>query len=162
MGSRIVVKYKSDKVPGDPKMRLQTLANIVCQRIWQREFDETQDRVHSSGQYDYDGVRCYLLLDNGPPRSQEVRVSMYSWDGSSLKEMPVSPLVRARLQHYPFDPAERSRGYSDEEYREKFGEEEYKEMMAERIRQKMKYKMRLTANEESFVETFPDLVGEGS
>lgn len=74
--------------------------------------------------------------------------------------MPVSPLVRTHLQHYPFNPAHKERGYSDEEYREVFGEEEYKIMMAERIQQKRKYKLKLFPTEEAFVQTYPGLVGD--
>ena len=84
MGTRIVVRCKSQQIPGDPKLRPQTIANIVCQRIWHRKLDNTQDRIQSRGRFDCDGVRCFFLLDNGPPDSQEVKTSMYNWDGSCL------------------------------------------------------------------------------
>lgn len=74
--------------------------------------------------------------------------------------MPVSPIVKAHLQQFPFDPANKQRGYTDEEYREKYGEEQYKDMMAERIRQKKKYHLKLVASENEFIQTYPGLVGE--
>lgn len=74
--------------------------------------------------------------------------------------MPVSPIVKHRLQHYPFNPANEEPGYTDEEYRSKFGEEEYKAMMTERIRQKKKYKLKLFPSEEDFLRDYPGRVEE--
>lgn len=84
MGTRIVVKCRSQQIPGDSKLRLETMANLVCQHVWQRDFDDTQDRIRSSGQYDCEGVRCFFLVDNGPPESLDISMSMYKWDGVCL------------------------------------------------------------------------------
>lgn len=38
-------------------------------------------------------------------------------------EIPVSSVVKAYLQQYPFNPANKKQGYTDEEYREEFRRE---------------------------------------
>jgi len=105
---------------------------------------------------------------------------MYNWDGSCFlvplasklsfavcdlslsynyfrTEVSVSPIIEVHLPQYPFNPASRERGYTNEE---KFGEEEFKYMMAERIRQKRRHNLKLFPTEEAFVQTYPGLVGE--
>lgn len=74
--------------------------------------------------------------------------------------MPVSPRVKAHLQQYPFNPANKKRGYTDEEYREELGDEKFKAMMVERIRQKKKYSLKLFSTEKAFIQTYPGLVGD--
>jgi hypothetical protein len=73
------------------------------------------------------------------------------------KEIPVSPIVKAHLQQYPFNPANKQRGYTDEEYRETFGEEQFKAMMTERIQQKKKFNLKPNASEKEFIQTYPGL-----
>lgn len=69
-------------------------------------------------------------------------------------------MVKAHLQQYPFNPVNKKRGYTDEEYREEFGEERFKAMMDERIRQKKKYNLKLSSSETAFIRASPGLVGE--
>lgn len=84
MGTRIIVKCYSQAIPGDAINRREEMANIICRYKWGRVFDSTQDRLQSSGQYAYGGNRCFFLVDNGPPESQDVSLSMYKWDGKQL------------------------------------------------------------------------------
>ncbi|ROT38488.1 hypothetical protein SODALDRAFT_333081 [Sodiomyces alkalinus F11] len=160
MGTRIVIKCRSQNIPGDPNLRPQTMANMVCRRIWNRDFDDTQDRVQSRGIFFHDGTRCFFLVDSGPPDSKEVHTSMYNWDGSCLTELPVSPIITSHLHQYPFNPANKEQGYTDEEYREKFGDEAFKAMMTERIRQKKRNNLRLFSTEKAFMQANPGLVDE--
>lgn len=69
-------------------------------------------------------------------------------------------MVRTHLQQYPFKSANKKRGYSDEEYKEEFGEERFGDMMTERIRQKRKYSLKLAATEEAFLQAYRGLVGD--
>lgn len=69
-------------------------------------------------------------------------------------------MVKAQLQRYLFNPANKRRGYTDEEYREEFGEGKFKAMMAERIWQKKKYNLKLNASEKESIQTYPGLVRE--
>lgn len=84
MGTRIIVRCKSQPVPGQRELRSQTIANLVCQHVWHRDFGNIQDGVQSRGQFDRDGDRCYFLVDVGPPDSENNKISMYNWDGSCL------------------------------------------------------------------------------
>lgn len=73
MGTRTVIKCKSQRIPRDSNLWPQTIANILCQRLWHRDFDHAQDRLQSLGRFDCDGVRCFFLVDNGPPESQQLQ-----------------------------------------------------------------------------------------
>ncbi len=84
MGTRILVQCYSQAIPGPPDQRSDAMINIICRHKWHRDFDKSQDRVRSTGQYAYDNNRCIFVLDNGPPDSHNVAVSMYSWDGGKL------------------------------------------------------------------------------
>ena len=69
-------------------------------------------------------------------------------------------MVKTHLQQYPFNPANKKRGYTDEEYRQKSGEEEFEAIMAERIRQRKKYNLKLLPTEKAFMQSYPGLVEE--
>ncbi len=84
MGTRVLVQCRSQDMPGEPAERLTQLANKLCQHQWQRPFDNSQDRLQSTGQYLYDGNRIHVLLDNGPLDSAEPSLSVYRWDGQDL------------------------------------------------------------------------------
>jgi len=71
--------------------------------------------------------------------------------------MPVSPIVRTHLQHYPFNTANAPPGYTDDEYREVFGEEAYKHLVMGRISQRRKWGQKLPANEVEFLKCYPEL-----
>ncbi|KAH8763818.1 hypothetical protein F5883DRAFT_676636 [Diaporthe sp. PMI_573] len=131
MGTRILVQCYSQAIPGEPNQRSDTMANIICQHKWQRDFDKGQDRLRSTGQYAYDNLRCIFI--------------------------PVSPIVKSHLQHHPFNPANVLPGYTDEEYREVFGEDKYKLLVMGRILQRRKWGQKLPANEVEFLKNYPEL-----
>ncbi|KAK3296507.1 uncharacterized protein B0H64DRAFT_442816 [Chaetomium fimeti] len=133
------------------------MANIICQHKWHRPFDQDQDRLRSVGQYHYDGNRVYILVDNGPPNSQDVSTFIYRWDGERFIEMPLNPIFATFLQQYPFNAARTSSGYTDEEYRNTFGEEKYQAMLIQRIRQRRKWGQDLPSQEKAFLQDHPEL-----
>lgn len=110
MATRLIIQCFPQTIPGKPSQWADIMADIICQHKWQRDFDKSQDRLRSTGQYAYDNLRCIFVLDNGPPDSEDISVSMYTWDGGKLAEMPVSPIVKSHLRHYPFNPANASPG----------------------------------------------------
>ncbi|OAA60962.1 hypothetical protein SPI_04986 [Niveomyces insectorum RCEF 264] len=160
MAKRILVQCRSHDIPGEPDERRTTMANIVCEHTWNRPFDKDQDRVQSSGQYRYDQNRVYFLIDNGPLDSRDVSTSVYRWNGKELLAMPLNPVIAGYLQTYPFDGKRNtaSKGYSDEEYRLKFGEERFQELILERIRQRRKWGQDLLSSEKEFLEKHPELL----
>lgn len=88
------------------------MANIICQHIWHRPFDEAQDRLRSSGQYRYDKNRVYILVDNGPTNSQDVSTTIYKWNGERLSVSATLTSVTlansspvSRCHSIPYSPA---------------------------------------------------------
>ncbi|EQL02413.1 hypothetical protein OCS_01885 [Ophiocordyceps sinensis CO18] len=132
------------------------MANIICRYKWGRVFDSTQDRLQSSGQYAYDGNRCFFLVDNGPPESQDVSLSMYKWDGKQFIKLPLGPQVTNRLRHHPFNASPRV-GYTDDEFKEKYGEDAYKKLVLGRIEQRRRWGQKLPKNETEFLKRYPEL-----
>jgi hypothetical protein len=78
------------------------------------------------------------------------------------KELPVNPVVIAHLRDYPFNPAHKKRGLSDEEFRKKHGEEVWKGMMSQRVVYKRKRGMKLVPAEEAFIQKYPGLIDDVS
>ncbi len=74
--------------------------------------------------------------------------------------MPVSPVVKSHLRHYPFNPANASPGYTDDEYREVFGEGAYKHLVMGRILQRRKWGQKLPDSEVEFLKSYPELDAE--
>ncbi|AEO60363.1 hypothetical protein MYCTH_2309539 [Thermothelomyces thermophilus ATCC 42464] len=125
MATRILVQCHSQDIPGDPKERRTTMANIICKHVWHRPFDEAQDRLQSLGQY---------------------RI-----------EMPLNPKVTHYLRHFPFNGARTSSGYTDEEFKNTFGEEKYQAMLVQRIRQRLRWGEDLLAQEKAYLQDHPEL-----
>lgn len=85
--TRILIQTKTNLVPGvDYHDKCKRLKNAICQAVWQRDFDSTQDRWHSHGAYfGYHNRRCFFLLDHGvSDKVEEVPVLWYRWTGDRL------------------------------------------------------------------------------
>ncbi|KAJ2896969.1 hypothetical protein MKZ38_005068 [Zalerion maritima] len=160
MATRILVQCHSQDIPGEPNERRTIMANIICQHKWHRAFDKGQDRLQSLGQFCYDQNRVYILLDNGPPNSQDVSTSIYKWNGEQLIETPLNPVFRGFLQKYPFNAERKTSGYTDEEFKATFGEEKYEAMVLERIRQRRKWGQELLSHEKAFLQDHPELASQ--
>ncbi|KAI1363993.1 hypothetical protein F5Y08DRAFT_308024 [Xylaria arbuscula] len=103
---RIVLQTKTHQVPGrDYQERCRNMKNLVCQHLWNRDFDYEHDRWQEYGAaFAYEGRRCYFLLDHGQSSSNDVPVLWYKWTGTSFEliESPLPPQMRAKLKAYPF------------------------------------------------------------
>ncbi|KAI0505811.1 hypothetical protein F5B22DRAFT_651357 [Xylaria bambusicola] len=103
---RIVLQTKTHQVPGgDYQERCRRMKNLLCQHLWNRDFDYEQDRWQAYGAaFAYEGRRCYFLLDHGQSSSNNVPVLWYKWTGTSFEliEGPLPPQMRAKLKDYPF------------------------------------------------------------
>jgi hypothetical protein len=84
MATRILIICKSHEVPGPDKDKAMLLANKGCQKLWARDFDETQgDRLTMEGEFTY-GVRCSLLIDNGPLDAKDYTTTWFKWKEQDL------------------------------------------------------------------------------
>ena len=84
MATRILIICKSHQVPGPEKDKATLLASQACRKVWARDLDETQgDRLTIEGEFTY-GVRCSLLVDNGPVDSTDYTTSFFRWNGQEL------------------------------------------------------------------------------
>ncbi|RCI14125.1 hypothetical protein L249_8270 [Ophiocordyceps polyrhachis-furcata BCC 54312] len=160
MGTRILVTCFSQTIPGEGKHRLELMADMICRFKWGRPFDSSQDRLESMGQYVYNNNRCHFLVDNGPADSKDVSITRYKWDGKEFTELSVGPMVKYHLRSYPFGVTRRRRGFTDEEYRERYGEEEFKKLVIGRISQRRRWGMKIPKAEIEFLEAHPELERE--
>jgi hypothetical protein len=78
MAIRVGVKCLSELIPGDPKDRKHTMANIICQFQFKRDFDANRDGLQSTGQFAVNGERCHFLVDVGPRGAGEYDVYWYT------------------------------------------------------------------------------------
>ncbi|KAI0867216.1 hypothetical protein GGS24DRAFT_378016 [Hypoxylon argillaceum] len=103
---RIVLQTKTHQVPGDDyHERCKNMKNLLCQHLWNRDFDYNHDRWQAYGAaFAYEGRRCYFLLDHGQSTSNNVPVFWYKWTGNSFQliEDPLPAQMRAKLKSYPF------------------------------------------------------------
>ena len=84
MATRILITCRSHKVPGADEDKATLLTNQACQIVWDRDFNETLgDRLTIEGEFSY-GVRCSLLVDNGPVDSTDYTTSFFKWNGEKL------------------------------------------------------------------------------
>lgn len=80
MATRILIMCKSQDVPGPNNEKATLLTNEACQKVWARDFDEAQgDRFTKEGEFSF-GVRCSMLVDNGPVESTEYTTLFYKWN----------------------------------------------------------------------------------
>ncbi|KFY19994.1 hypothetical protein V491_04068 [Pseudogymnoascus sp. VKM F-3775] len=129
MATRILITCKSHTVPGANKDKATLLANRACQMVLGRDFNETLgDRLTIEGEFSF-GVRCSLLVDNGPVDSTDYVISFFRWNGTELVRHPLPPYASRQLEErFHFNPANRPQriSYTDEEFEKKFGLEKYK------------------------------------
>ncbi|RMJ15869.1 hypothetical protein CDV36_004475 [Fusarium kuroshium] len=107
---RILLQSVTHLVPGsDRGEKLDFVQNTVCQHHWQRDFDRSQERWYSRG--DYFGLKnrkCYFIIDHHGQdhtiEEEEVPVLWYKWTGESLirvnEELPSKMLKE--LKKWPF------------------------------------------------------------
>ena len=60
--SRVLLRFQSKQIPGDPLRRHSTLIDDFCSRVLGREFDYADDYFHIEGRIDLDD-RCHIVLD---------------------------------------------------------------------------------------------------
>ncbi|OBT50900.1 hypothetical protein VE04_08348 [Pseudogymnoascus sp. 24MN13] len=132
MAHRILITCKSHKVPGPDNEKATLLANQACQKVWGRDFNEALgDRITLEGEFTY-GVRCNLLVDNGPVDSEDYTTSFFRWSGEALvlTQLPAS-ILKTLEERFQFNPADRPQRirYTDEEYKKTFGSKKYDELV---------------------------------
>ncbi|KAI1434158.1 hypothetical protein GGR50DRAFT_695438 [Xylaria sp. CBS 124048] len=108
---RIVLQTRTHHVPGgDYHEKCNNMKNLLCQHLWNRNFDSSQDRwdVYRAT-FAYPNRRCYFLLDHGQSADANVPVFWYKWTGKSFvrREGPMPHLMRVELKKRPFMPEKR-------------------------------------------------------
>ncbi|KAI1087885.1 hypothetical protein F5B19DRAFT_496906 [Rostrohypoxylon terebratum] len=81
------------------------MKNILCQYLWNRDFDSSRDRwISYRATFAYLHRTCYFLLGHGQSTSNEVPTLWYKWTGESLIviEQPIPHQIRAELKRRPF------------------------------------------------------------
>lgn len=125
MATRILITCKSHTVPGADEDKATLLTNQACQMVFSRDFNETLgDRLVIEGEFSF-GVRCSLLVDNGPVDSTDYAISFFRWNGTELYVLkdhgldaiadircsirhPLPPYAARKLEErYQFNPANR-------------------------------------------------------
>ncbi|KAG7112472.1 hypothetical protein HYQ46_008858 [Verticillium longisporum] len=145
MAKRIVVKCQSQLIPGKPVERRKTMASLICQHEWGRDFDDKQDYFTSLGLYDADNVKCYFLLDNGVVGEGEApEVSVYRWDGTKLASKVVYQALVQYLEHIPFGRKSATASLSDAEYLALYGQDQFDRLISQRNEQQER-RLRSTA-----------------
>ncbi|OBT76562.1 hypothetical protein VF21_05442 [Pseudogymnoascus sp. 05NY08] len=132
MAHRILITCKSHKVPGPDNEKATQLANRACQEVWGRDFNGALgDRITLEGEFT-DGVRCNLLVDNGPVESKDYTTSFFRWSGEALVLTPLpASILKLLEERFQFNPADRPQriSYTDEEYKKTFGSKKYDELV---------------------------------
>ena len=90
---RVLVQTRTHLVPGhkygDIGKRIDDMQNLICQHVWQRDYDEKRERAWKYRcELAVDNVQCWFLIDHhGPdPTSPppDPPVVWYSWTGAEL------------------------------------------------------------------------------
>jgi hypothetical protein len=58
------------------------MANIVCQKIWERDINPDSDRLATLG--GYVNAKCFVIVDNGPVDAKEYSVLSFRWKDEKL------------------------------------------------------------------------------
>ncbi|KAK4234786.1 hypothetical protein C8A03DRAFT_46963 [Achaetomium macrosporum] len=109
---RVLVQTQTHLVPGDRSTefgeRYDAMVNLICQHVWQREYDKFRERVWNYHcHFALDNVECWFLVDHhGPDPSPppDPPIVWYRWTGTEFVMMrdPLPGRVRRELRHYPF------------------------------------------------------------
>ncbi|KAK3936693.1 hypothetical protein QBC46DRAFT_394382 [Diplogelasinospora grovesii] len=160
---RILVQTKTHLVPGEDYLsKRMFMANLICQRHWNRDFDSES---HNDRGYLYGGVfgqdnrRCYFLVDHGQHsgNDDDVPVLWYEWTGESLNTLPgpLPPAVQTMLREkYPFTPPPIPQGDGLKKKREPPGPDTRRRI----IRAKLRSEMKLSNGDLTFMRERPDAV----
>ncbi|CAH0001000.1 unnamed protein product [Clonostachys byssicola] len=107
---RILLQTITHLVPGsDRAEKLDFIDNLICQHLWKRNFDNTQERRYFYHDYfGLDNVECYFLIDHHghdhTVEEEKVPVLWYKWTGESLvhinQELPSQ--IQRKLRKWPF------------------------------------------------------------
>ena len=84
MATRILVQCETDDMPGTYSEKSLLMANIVCQEVWNRDFNTNPpdcDRLTTYG--GWMNRRCFLLIDNGAADKEYTLVHL-RWKGHKL------------------------------------------------------------------------------
>ncbi|KAK3296183.1 uncharacterized protein B0H64DRAFT_397605 [Chaetomium fimeti] len=109
---RVLVQTRTHLVPGDKSansmVRTDAMENLICQHVWQRDFDDYQERGWDYNcEFAWDSVECWFLVDHHGPDSTlppDPPVLWYKWTGKEFVTVhdPLPRRVRRRIRSYPF------------------------------------------------------------
>ncbi|KAK3900817.1 hypothetical protein C8A05DRAFT_45412 [Staphylotrichum tortipilum] len=109
---RILVQTQTHLVPGDKSTdffeRYDAMVSLICQHVWQREYDQFRERVWNHHlHFALDNVECWFLVDHhGPDKSPspDPPLVWYQWTGAEFVVLnnPLPRKVRREIRHYPF------------------------------------------------------------
>jgi len=103
---RIVVQAKALYVPGNEyHERCNLMREIICQQILSRSFDVNHDRFHVyRALFSFPNRSCFFLLDHGHAVDDDVPISWYKWNGTSMiRQQSLPSELLKKVREYPFD-----------------------------------------------------------
>lgn len=81
MATRILVQCKSHEMPRpDGEDENHYMANLACQKEFDRDFDPTQDRLITRGGSHLYNQRCWVMVDNGPVDAGSYETLWFKWN----------------------------------------------------------------------------------
>jgi hypothetical protein len=88
---RILVQTKTQSVPNKDKDywdRITLMQNLICQHVWNRNYDDGRERARHRGcEFAYDNRDCWFLVDyplTSVKPATEPPILRYKWTGTSL------------------------------------------------------------------------------
>ncbi|KAI0096357.1 hypothetical protein GGR51DRAFT_543458 [Nemania sp. FL0031] len=157
---RIVLKCRSDHIPGEPQHRLTTAGDLICQHLWGRDMNTEVDFIRTNGFPAVDGEKVGFLLDTGivPPdtKYRDLPILVYRWTGKSMKTQQLTKNIREYIQGLPFKrqgptpPA--GPGKTLSELRDEMDENEWNELMEHAVSQKIRYRRNISRTEREWLE----------
>ena len=99
---RVLVQTKTHLVPGDKSIifmrRIDRMVDLICQRVWQRDYDLRRERkwMHG-GEFAIDNRPVWFLIDHHGPDPVPIPdppVVWYTWTGTDLLVCHSSCLCR--------------------------------------------------------------------
>jgi hypothetical protein len=99
---RILVQTRTQFVPGQDKdywERIRLMRNLICQHVWNRDYDGSRERARHRGcEFAYDNRDCWFLVDypftSAEPATQPP-VLWYKWTSTSLLVVRVPTPIQA-------------------------------------------------------------------